>query len=141
MALMCSDVKKDDIVLCQDLTFIASVNPILYLNAIPVFVDSNMDTWNIDPKTLEIALQKYGTRVKAVIIVHLYGLACELDEIVSICNKYNVSLIEDAAESLGTTYKGKSVGTFGKMGVFSFNGNKIITTSGGGTISRGNCTT
>ncbi|KNY26382.1 DegT/DnrJ/EryC1/StrS family aminotransferase [Pseudobacteroides cellulosolvens] len=134
LALKLVGVKEGDIVLCQSLTFSASANPIIYEKATPVFVDSDFVTWNMDPLLLEQALIKYGDRVKAVIVVHLYGLAADMDKIVELCNKYNVVLIEDAAESLGTYYKGKHTGTFGEFGVFSFNGNKIITTSGGGML-------
>ncbi len=133
MALKAADVGSGDIVICQSLTFSATANPIIYQNAIPVFVDSNLETWNMDPKTLRKALEKYPN-AKAVIVVHLYGLAAQLDEIMEVCSEFGVTLIEDAAESLGTTYKGKYTGTFGKYGIFSFNGNKIITTSGGGML-------
>ena len=133
LALKAAGVGKDDIVFCQSLTFSASANPIIYQNAIPVFIDSDYETWNMCPRALEEAFKKYP-KVKAVLIVHLYGLAANLDEIVSLCKKYNVALIEDAAESLGTTYKGKHTGTFGDYGIYSFNGNKIITTSGGGML-------
>ena len=132
LALKAVGVGKDDIVFCQSLTFSASSNPIIYQNAIPVFIDSDYKTWNMDPDALEQAFLKY--RPKAVIVVHLYGLSADLDRIIEICNKYNVPLIEDAAESLGTVYKGKPTGSFGDYGVFSFNGNKIITTSGGGML-------
>ena len=134
LALKAAGVEKDDVVICPSLTFIATANPILYCNATPVFIDSDYETWNMDPNLLEIALKKYKGRVKAVLVVHIYGLSSDMDRIMSICNKYNVTVIEDAAESLGTYYKGKHTGTFGKGGVFSFNGNKIITTSGGGMI-------
>ena len=134
LALKAVGVGKDDIVLCQSLTFSATANPIIYQNAIPVFIDSDYETWNMDPKALEAAFEKYGQRIKAVLVVHLYGLSADLDEIMAICQKHNVPLIEDAAESLGTYYKGKHTGTFGELGVFSFNGNKIITTSGGGML-------
>ena len=133
MALKAAGVGNDDIVICQSLTFSATVNPIIYQNAIPVFVDSDEETWNMDPRALKKALEKYP-EAKAVIVVHLYGLSAQLDEIISLCEEYNVTLIEDAAESLGTTYKGRYTGTFGKYGVYSFNGNKIITTSGGGML-------
>ncbi len=123
-----------DIVFCTSLTFSATANPIIYQNATPVFIDSDEETWNMSPIALEKAFQKYGERVKAVVLVHLYGLSADLERIVELCNKYNVPLIEDAAESLGTFYKGKHTGTFGKYGIFSFNGNKIITTSGGGML-------
>jgi dTDP-4-amino-4,6-dideoxygalactose transaminase len=133
MALKAAGVGKGDIVFCQDLTFSASANPIIYQNAIPVFIDSDSKTWNMDPNALESAFRKYPN-VKAVIVVHLYGLSADLDPILELCRKHNVILIEDAAESLGTTYKGKYTGTFGDYGVYSFNGNKIITTSGGGVL-------
>ena len=133
MALKAAGVGEGDIVFCQSLTFSASANPIIYQNAIPVFIDSNYETWNMDPKALEEAFEKYP-EVKAVIVVHLYGLSADMDKIVELCKKHNVALIEDAAESLGTYYKGKYTGTFGEYGVFSFNGNKIITTSGGGML-------
>ena len=118
---------------CQSLTFSATANPIIYQNAIPVFIDSDYETWNMCPKALEEAFKKY-TNAKAVVIVHLYGLSANIDKILEICKKHNVVLIEDAAESLGTYYKGKHTGTFGDYGIFSFNGNKIITTSGGGML-------
>jgi dTDP-4-amino-4,6-dideoxygalactose transaminase len=137
MALKVSGVGKGDIVFCQDLTFAATVNPVIYENARPVFIDSNIETWNMDPVALEEAFKKYP-EVKAVIIVHLYGLSADLDPILALCKKHNVPLIEDAAESLGTTYKGKHTGTFGDYGIFSFNGNKIITTSGGGMLVSNN---
>ncbi len=133
MALKAAGVDKGDIVFCQDLTFSASANPIIYQNATPVFIDSNFETWNMDPNALEKAFKKYPN-AKAVIVVHLYGLSADLDPILELCKKYNVTLIEDAAESLGTTYKGKHTGTFGEYGIYSFNGNKIITTSGGGIL-------
>lgn len=137
LALRAVGVKEGDIVICQSLTFSATANPIIYEKAVPVFVDSDYETWNMSPKYLEEALIKYP-HAKAVIVVHLYGLSADLDAIVSICKKYNVPLIEDAAESLGTTYKGKYTGTFGDYGVYSFNGNKIITTSGGGMLVSNN---
>lgn len=133
MALKASGVEQGDIVLCQSLTFSASANPIMYEKAIPVFIDSDYKTWNMNPKDLEIALIKYPN-AKAVIVVHLYGISADIEKIVELCKKYNVILIEDAAESLGTTYRGKNTGTFGNYGIFSFNGNKIITTSGGGML-------
>jgi dTDP-4-amino-4,6-dideoxygalactose transaminase len=137
MALKAAGVSQGDIVFCQDLTFSATANPIIYQNAVPVFIDSNYETWNMDPKALEEAFAKYPN-VKAVIVVHLYGLSADLDPIIELCRKHNVTLIEDAAESLGTTYKGKYTGTFGDYGIFSFNGNKIITTSGGGMLVSNN---
>ena len=133
MALKAAGVEQGDIVFCQDLTFSATANPIIYQNATPVFIDSNFETWNMDPGALEAAFEKYP-EVKAVLVVHLYGLSADMDPIVELCKKHNVTLIEDAAESLGTTYKGKYTGTFGDYGIFSFNGNKIITTSGGGML-------
>jgi dTDP-4-amino-4,6-dideoxygalactose transaminase len=134
MALKAAKIKRGDIVFCQSFTFSATANPILYEGAIPVFIDSDVTHWNIDLELLEKALIDYNNRVKAVIVVHLYGLPCPMDEIVALCVKYNVTLIEDAAESMGAHYKGKHTGTFGDYGVFSFNGNKIITTSGGGML-------
>ena len=133
MALKAAGVGQGDIVFCQDLTFSATANPIIYQNATPVFIDSNFETWNMDPGALEAAFEKYP-EVKTVLVVHLYGLSADMDPIVELCKKHNVTLIEDAAESLGTTYKGKYTGTFGDYGIFSFNGNKIITTSGGGML-------
>jgi len=137
MALKAAGVSQGDIVFCQDLTFSASANPIIYQNANPVFIDSDYQTWNMDPKKLEEAFEKYPN-VKAVVVVHLYGLSAKIDEIVNLCKKHNVTLIEDAAESLGTLYKGKHIGTFGDYGIYSFNGNKIITTSGGGMLVSNN---
>ena len=137
MALKLAGVGEGDIVFCQSLTFSASANPIIYQKAIPVFIDSDYDTWNMSPKALEEGFEKYariGKTPKAVIVVHLYGLSADMDKIVELCKKYNVILIEDAAESLGTLYKGKYTGTIGSYGIFSFNGNKIITTSGGGML-------
>lgn len=133
MAFKALDVKKDDIVFCSSLTFSATVNPIIYQNATPVFIDSERQTWNMDPVALEKAFEKYPNP-KAVIVVHLYGTPAKIEEIKEICNKHNVPLVEDAAESLGSTVNGKQTGTFGKFGVYSFNGNKIITTSGGGML-------
>ena len=132
MGLQALGVQKDDIVFCQALTFSASANPIVYKEATPVFIDSEYETWNMDPKALEKAFEKYTP--KAVIVVHLYGIPAKMDEIMKICQKYNVPILEDAAESLGATINGKQTGTFGKFGAFSFNGNKIITTSGGGML-------
>jgi dTDP-4-amino-4,6-dideoxygalactose transaminase len=136
MALKAVGVGKGDIVFCQSLTFSASANPIIYEGAIPVFIDSDYETWNMCPIALEKAFEKYNP--KAVIVVHLYGLAANMDRIIEICKKHNVPLIEDAAESIGTTYKGKHTGTFGDFGIYSFNGNKIITTSGGGMLVSNN---
>lgn len=134
MALKAVGVGEGDVVLCQDLTFAATANPILYQNATPVFIDSDNTTWNMDPAALETACEKYKDKVKAVIVVHLYGLSADMDKISDICERYGIVVIEDAAESLGTTYKGKATGTLGAFGVYSFNGNKIITTSGGGML-------
>ena len=133
LALKAAGVGEGDIVFCQSLTFSASANPIIYQNATPVFIDSDYETWNMCPRALKKAFEKYP-EVKAVIVVHLYGLSADMDKIVELCKKHNVVLIEDAAESLGTYYKGKHTGTFGDYGIFSFNGNKIITTSGGGML-------
>ena len=133
MAFKALDVKQGDIVFCSTLTFSATANPIIYQNATPVFIDSERDTWNMDPEALKKAFKKYP-HPKAVIVVNLYGTPAKLDEIVEICKEHNVPLVEDAAESLGATYKGKETGTFGKFGIYSFNGNKIITTSGGGML-------
>ncbi len=134
LALKAAGVDEEDIVLCPTLTFSATANPIIYQNATPVFIDSDYETWNMDASALEAALEKYGDKVKAVLVVHLYGLSADMDKIMEICNKFNVTVIEDAAESLGAYYKGRHTGTFGEFGVFSFNGNKIITTSGGGML-------
>lgn len=130
MAVKLVGVQRGDIVLCSDLTFAATVNPVSYEGGIQVFIDSEKETWNMDPKALEIGLRKYNA--KAVIVANLYGTPAKLDEIRELCQKYKVTLIEDAAESLGATYKGIQTGTFGKYSALSFNGNKIITTSGGG---------
>lgn len=134
LAVKLAQVERGDVVLCSDLTFVATVNPVVYEGAQLVFVDSERDTWNMDPAALKIALEKYKGRVKAVVAVHLYGTPAKLDEIISLCEEYGVTLIEDAAESLGATYKGRQTGTFGKYNAISFNGNKIITTSGGGML-------
>ncbi len=134
LALRALGVGEGDFVICPSLTFAATANPIIYQNATPVFVDSDYETWNMDPKALELAFEKYGDKIKAVLVVHLYGLSTDMDKITEICNSYNVPVIEDAAESLGAYYKGKHTGTIGELGVFSFNGNKIITTSGGGML-------
>lgn len=137
LALILLDVKKGDRVFCSSLTFVASANPIVYQGAEPVFIDSEWDTWNMSPEALRKALveaAKEGKLPKAVIVVNLYGQSAKMDEILALCNEYDVPLIEDAAESLGSRYKGKPSGTFGKFGIYSFNGNKIITTSGGGML-------
>lgn len=137
MALKALGVGEGDLIFCQSLTFAATAYPILYENAIPVFIDSDRETWNMSPDALERAFNKYeymGKKPKAVIAVHLYGLSANLERIISICDNYSVPVIEDAAESLGTTYMGEYTGTLGTGGIFSFNGNKIITTSGGGML-------
>lgn len=134
LALIACNVGEGDVVLCQSLTFSATANPIIYQKATPVFIDSDIDSWNMDPVMLEKALNKYKDRVKAVLVVHLYGFSADMDRIMEICNRYNVPVIEDAAESLGAYYKGRHTGSFGKYGIISFNGNKIITTSGGGML-------
>lgn len=133
LSLKLLDIKQGDIVFVSDLTFSASCNPIVYEKATPVFIDAEPDTWDMSPEALKKAFEKYPNP-KAVICVHLYGTPAKLDEIMAICKEHNVPLIEDAAESLGSTYKGKHTGTFGKYGIYSFNGNKIITTSGGGML-------
>ena len=133
LALKAAGVKAGDIVFCQDLTFSATANPIAYEKAIPVFIDSDYETWNMSPEALERAFEKYPN-VKAVMPVHLYGLPANMDRIMEICKKHGVPVIEDAAESLGSLYHGQATGTFGDYGIFSFNGNKIITTSGGGML-------
>ncbi|TAH67245.1 MAG: aminotransferase class I/II-fold pyridoxal phosphate-dependent enzyme [Anaerolineaceae bacterium] len=133
LALKAVGIKRGDVVFCSSLTFAATCNPIMYEGGIPVFIDCEEDSWNMDPKALEKAFAKYKD-VKAVIVVNLYGTPAKLDEILSICNAHKVPLIEDAAESLGATYGGKQTGSFGRFGIFSFNGNKIITTSGGGML-------
>jgi dTDP-4-amino-4,6-dideoxygalactose transaminase len=132
MALKAAGVGKGDVVFCSSLTFSASANPIIYQDATPVFIDSDIETWNMSISALKKAFEKY--KPKAVIIVHLYGLTSNIDEIVALCKENKATIIEDAAESLGTRYRGKYTGTFGDLGIFSFNGNKIITTSGGGML-------
>jgi len=137
LALVLSGVTLGDDVLCQSFTFSASANPIKYQGANPVFVDSEKDTWNMCPRSLEEAIKKgieKGKKPKAIIVVHLYGMPAKMDEIQAISKRYDITLIEDAAEALGSTYKGQKCGTFGDFGVLSFNGNKIITTSGGGAL-------
>lgn len=136
LALKAVGVDKGDIVFCQSLTFSATANPILYLDGVPVFIDSEKTTWNMDPKALLKAFEKF--KPKAVLVVHLYGQSANIEEIKKICDEHNVPLIEDAAESLGTIYKGQHTGTFGDYGIYSFNGNKIITTSGGGMLVSNN---
>ena len=133
LSMILAGIQPGDKVFCQSLTFSASANPVAYLSAEPVFIDSDRETWNMDPVALERAFELYG-KPKAVIVVHLYGNPAKMDEIVAICEKYGVPLIEDAAEALGSEYKGRKCGTFGQFGALSFNGNKIITTSGGGML-------
>ncbi len=133
LAMILSDVKPGDKVFCQSLTFSATANPIVYCGAKPVFIDSERETWNMDPEALKKAFELYGTP-KAVVVAHLYGNPAKLDEIIAICREHNVPLIEDAAEALGSTYNNLKCGTFGEYGALSFNGNKIITTSGGGML-------
>jgi dTDP-4-amino-4,6-dideoxygalactose transaminase len=137
LALQLAGVEAGDDVFCSTLTFVATANPILYRGAKPVFIDSDRVTWNMNPQLLQEALKhraSLGRLPKAVIVVHLYGQSADLDPILEICHHYEIPLIEDAAESLGATYKERATGTFGKIGIFSFNGNKIITTSGGGML-------
>lgn len=137
LALDLLDVGPGDYVFCSSLTFIASANPIIYLGAKPVFIDSEIDSWNMSPEVLEQAFQVYeakGQLPKAVVIVNLYGQSARMEKLLPICKKYNVPVVEDAAESLGALYRGQNSGTFGEIGIFSFNGNKIITTSGGGMM-------
>jgi len=133
LSVILAGVKEDDIVFIPSLTFAVSVNPVRYEKAVPVFIDSERDTWNMDPAALRKAFEKYP-HPAAVMAVHLYGTSAEMDEICSICKGHQVPLIEDTAESLGTTYRGKMTGTFGDYGIYYFNGNKIITTSGGGIL-------
>ncbi len=133
LAVKLAGVKAGDIVLCSDLTFSATVNPVSYEGAVQVFVDSEKDTWNMCPKALEKAFEKYPT-AKVVMLAHLYGTPAKIDEILAICEKHNAILIEDAAEAFASTYNGQNCGTFGTYNVLSFNGNKIITTSGGGML-------
>lgn len=133
LAMILAGIGAGDEVLCQSLTFSASANPVTYVGATPVFIDSEYETWNMDPNALRKAFEAHK-KAKAVVVVHLYGNPAKLDEIMSICDEHGAVLIEDAAEALGSTYKGKKCGTFGKFGALSFNGNKIITTSGGGML-------
>ena len=132
LAVKLAGVKPGDKVLCTDMTFGATVNPVSYEKGIQVFVDSEYETWNMDPVALERAFEKHP-EAKVVIVVHLYGTPAKMDEIREICEKHDAILIEDAAESLGATYRGEQTGTFGRYNAISFNGNKIITTSGGGS--------
>lgn len=137
LALILLDVKAGDEVICQSFTFSASANPIAYQGATPVFVDSEKDTWNMSPEYLEVAIKDRiakGKRPKGIIAVHLYGMPAKMDEISAVAKKYDIPVIEDAAEALGSHIQGKMCGTFGKLNILSFNGNKIITTSGGGAL-------
>ena len=133
MAVKLAGVKPGDKVFCSDMTFAATVNPIVYEGGVPVFIDSEYETWNMDPKALEKAFESYPD-VKVVMLAHLYGTPAKMDEIIEICKKHDAILIEDAAEALGATYKGKQCGQFGKYSIISFNGNKIITGSSGGML-------
>lgn len=137
LALELLGVNRDDEVLCQSFTFAASANPIMYVGATPIFVDSEEDTWNISPQYLEIAIKDRiakGKKPKAIILVHLYGMPCKIDEILAIAKKYGIPIVEDSAEALGSTFHGRKCGSFGDISILSFNGNKIITTSGGGAL-------
>lgn len=137
LGLKALGVTDGDVVFCSSLTFSASCNPILYLGATPVFIDSDAKTWNMCPKALKLAFEEAEKKhqlPKAVVVVNLYGQSADMDPILEVCQKYNVPILEDAAESLGATYKGRMSGTIGDIGIYSFNGNKIITTSGGGMM-------
>ncbi len=137
LSLIILNVKRGDEVLCQSMTFSASANPILYQGATPVFIDSEMDTWNMCPVQLEKGIKNRmdaGVKPKAIIIVHLYGMPCNISELKRVADRYSIPIVEDSAEALGSTYKGAKCGTFGDFSILSFNGNKIITTSGGGAI-------
>ncbi|CAN5790374.1 DegT/DnrJ/EryC1/StrS family aminotransferase [soil metagenome] len=137
LALIILGIKPGDEVICQSMTFSASANPIAYQGAIPIFVDSEAETWNMSPELMEEAIQARlitGKKPKAIIVVHLYGMPAQMDRIMEIADRYEIPVIEDAAEALGSTYDGQALGTFGAMSILSFNGNKIITTSGGGAL-------
>ena len=138
LALVLLGIKPGDEVMCQSFTFAASANPVTYQGATPVFVDSEPETWNMDPALLDKAIadrvQKTGRKPKAIIAVHLYGMPAKMDEILSVASKWEIPVVEDAAEALGSEYKGQACGTLGRFGVLSFNGNKMITTSGGGAL-------
>ena len=141
LALRILNIQQDDVVLCQSFTFVGSSNPILYQKASPVFIDSEKETWNICPLALEeaiLACREKGQQPKAIIVVHLYGMPAKMPEIMALSHKYNIPVIEDAAEALGSTINGKACGSFGDFGILSFNGNKIITTSGGGALVSNN---
>lgn len=138
LALIILGIKRGDEVICSSFTFSGSCNPIAYVGATPVFVDSEETTWNMDPALLstciEDRLKKTGKKPSAIILVHLYGMPADIEGIMAVARAHSIPVIEDAAEALGSTYKGKALGTFGDMGIYSFNGNKIITTSGGGAL-------
>jgi len=141
LALVLLGIKQGDEVICSSFTFAASAYPIVYQNATPIFIDSEKETWNLDPQLLEIAIAdriKKGKKPKAIILVHLYGMPAKIDEIFQIADHYQIPIIEDAAEALGSKYNGESVGSRGIMSILSFNGNKIITTSGGGALISNN---
>ena len=141
LALQILGVRKGDIVICQSLTFAATAFPISYCSGVPVFIDSEIDTWNMDPVLLEEAIKRQmakGKKPAAIIIVHLYGMPAKMDEVLEIAQRYEIPVIEDAAEALGSTYKGKACGSLGNIAILSFNGNKIITTSGGGAFTSNN---
>ncbi|MFB1003633.1 MAG: DegT/DnrJ/EryC1/StrS family aminotransferase [Bacteroidia bacterium] len=141
LALILLGVEQDDEVLCSTFTFSATVNAIAYQKAIPVFIDSEKETWNMCPLMLGKAIQDRiakGKKPKAIIIVHLYGMPSDMDRLIAVCSAYDIPIIEDSAEALGASYKGQKMGTFGVLGVYSFNGNKIITTSGGGALVSNN---
>jgi dTDP-4-amino-4,6-dideoxygalactose transaminase len=141
LGLILMGVKPGDEVICQSMTFSASANPILYLGATPIFIDSELETWNLCPMALEEAIidrMARGSKPKAIIAVHLYGVPYKVDAVRAIANKYKIPILEDSAEALGSSYKGQKCGTFGDIGVLSFNGNKVITTSGGGAIVTNN---
>ena len=142
LALIMLGIEKGDEVLVSTFTFSGSINPILYQGAVPIMVESEEETWNMSPEYLEIAIKdrikKKGKPPKVIVLVHLYGMPAKLDELLAICRKYDIAIVEDAAEALGSNYKGKKLGSFGDIGVFSFNGNKIITTSGGGALLSNN---
>ncbi|MAO72357.1 MAG: pyridoxal phosphate-dependent aminotransferase [Flavobacteriales bacterium] len=141
LALILLDVERDDEVICSSFTFSASANPIIYQGAKPVFIDSEMDTWNMCPESLELAIiDRIENRIKpkAIIVVHLYGMPAKMNEIIEVASRYNIPIIEDAAEGLGSTYYNKPLGSLTEFGIYSFNGNKIITTSGGGALISSN---
>ena len=137
LALILLGVKKNDDIICASFTFSASANPIKYLGANPIFIDSEKDSWNMCPILLEKSIKdgiSVNKKPKAIVLVHLYGMPAKIDEIMRISNSYDIPVIEDAAEAIGSKYNNQQLGTFGKIGIYSFNGNKIITTSGGGAL-------